>query len=270
MTVTDESETMMSTPTAPRYAAERQQVILDRARSAGRVEVALLADDLQVTAETVRRDLTALERLGFVRRVHGGALPIERLEVEPTLASRRVQAGAQKQRIAARAVAELPHEGTVLLDSGTTTQSMADQFPRDRRLTVVTNSIAIASTLHELDNIELYVLGGRVRERTGAAVGDWVGAALKDICVDVAFLGTNGFSVARGLTTPDQIEASAKRSMAKAARRTVVVTDSTKAGVDHFHRFARFKDVALLITDSELDDETADQLDEAGTDVVRT
>lgn len=114
------------------------------------------------------------------------------------------------------------------------------------------------------------MLGGRVRERTGAAVGDWVASALKDICVDVAFLGTNGFSVARGLTTPDQIEAAAKRAMAKAARRTVVVTDSTKAGVDHFHRFARFKDVALLITDSELDDETADQLDEAGTDVVRT
>ena len=114
------------------------------------------------------------------------------------------------------------------------------------------------------------LLGGRVRERTGAAVGHWLEAALADVHVDVAFLGTNGFSVSRGMTTPDQSEAMAKRAMAKAARRTVVVTDSTKAGLDHFHRFARPEDVALLITDTQLDDETAEQFDAAGTDVVRT
>ena len=262
-----------STPTVlpvHRYAPERQELILQWARAHGRVEVATLAEELAVTAETVRRDLTALERRGLLRRVHGGALPIERLEVEPTLAARRTQASTQKQRIAARAIQELPAEGTVLLDSGSTTQAIADQFPTDRRLTVVTTSVAIAATLHALDTIELYVLGGRVRERTGAAVGHWLEAALADVHVDVAFLGTNGFSVSRGMTTPDQSEAMAKKAMAKAARRTVVVTDSTKAGLDHFHRFARPEDVALLITDTQLDDETAEQFDAAGTDVVRT
>lgn len=259
-----------STPGPPMYAPERQQLILERARREGRVEVAALAEGLQVTTETVRRDLTALERLGFVRRVHGGALPIDRIEVEPTLAARRGQASAQKRRIATRAVAELPREGTVLLDSGSTTQAIADQFPRDRRLTVVTNSISIATTLHDVDSVDLYLLGGRVRGRTGAAVGEWLTRALAELCVDVAFLGTNGFSVARGLTTPDQAEAVAKRAMAAATRRTVVVTDSSKAGVDHFHRFARVEDIALIITDTELDDETAEQLDLAGTDVVRT
>lgn len=177
-----------------RYAPERQELILQWARAHGRVEVATLAEELAVTAETVRRDLTALERRGLLRRVHGGALPIERLEVEPTLAARRTQASAQKQRIARRAIQELPAEGTVLLDSGTTTEAIAEQFPTDRRLTVVTNSVAIAATLHALDTIELYVLGGRVRERTGAAVGHWLEAALADVHVDVAFLGTNGFS----------------------------------------------------------------------------
>ena len=111
---------------------------------------------------------------------------------------------------------------------------------------------------------------GRVRDRTGAAVGEWLESALVDVCVDVAFLGTNGFSVARGMTTPDQSEAMAKRAMCRAARRTIVVTDSTKAGVDHFHRFARPEEVDLLVTDTQLDDETAEQLDAAGTDVVRT
>ena len=262
-----------STPTVlpvHRYAPERQELILQWARAHGRVEVATLAEDLGITAETVRRDLTALERRGLVRRVHGGALPIERLEVEPTLAARRTQASTQKQRIAQRAVQELPAEGTVLLDSGTTTQAIAEQFPTDRRLTVVTNSVAIAATLNTLDTIELYVLGGRVRERTGAAVGQWLESALADVCVDLGFLGTNGFSVVRGMTTPDQSEAMAKRAMCRAARRTIVVTDSTKAGVDHFHRFARPEEVDLLVTDTQLDDETAEQLDAAGTDVVRT
>lgn len=253
-----------------RYAPERQELILQWARARGRVEVVTLADELGVTPETVRRDLTALERLGVLRRVHGGALPIERLEAEPILAARRAHASTQRQRIAQRALLELPAEGTVLLDSGSTTQAIAEQFPTDRRLTVVTNSVAIAATLHTLGNIELYVLGGRVRESTGAAVGHWLEAALADVHVDVAFLGTNGFSVSRGMTTPDESDAMAKRAMSQAARRTVVVTSSTKAGLDHFHRFARPEDVALLITDTHLDDETVEQFEAAGTDVVRT
>jgi DeoR family fructose operon transcriptional repressor len=251
------------------YAPERQKRILDLARSAGRVEVAGLADVLGVTAETVRRDLTALERRGFVRRVHGGALPVERLEVEPTLATRLGQASGEKLRIAQRALEELPDEGTVLLDSGTTTQAIADQFPTTRPLTVVTNSVRIAATLSEHDKVDLYLLGGRVRQRTGAAVGEWLIDALADVTVDVAFLGTNGFSVGRGMSTPDQAEAAAKRAMTLAARRAIVVSDATKAGQEHFHRFARLEEIALLVTDTNLDDETAAQLDAAGTDVVR-
>ncbi|HOA66281.1 MAG TPA: DeoR/GlpR family DNA-binding transcription regulator [Phycicoccus elongatus] len=252
------------------YAPERQQLILERARGRGRVEVAVLAEELKVTSETVRRDLTALERRGFLRRVHGGALPVERIEMEPTLASRRQHFGERKRRIAHRAVEELPTDGTILLDSGTTTQAIADHFPRDRQLTVITNSIAIAATLSEIDTVALYVLGGRVRTRTGAAVGEWLLNALDDVCIDIAFLGTNGFTVARGMTTPDQVEAGAKRAMAAAARRVVVVTDSTKAGQEHFHRFAKLEDVDLLITDTNLDDETCEQLDATGMDVVRT
>ncbi len=251
------------------YAAERQQRIVELAREAGRVDVLSLADTFGVTAETVRRDLTALEGRGAVRRVHGGALPVERLAMEPTLTDRQSKAGVQKRRIAARAIEELPDDGTILLDSGTTTFAIAQLLPIDRDLTVVTNSIAIASTLEGRPGIDLYLLGGRVRRRTGAAVGEWVDQALADVRVDVAFLGTNGFTVTRGFSTPDQVEAAAKRAMLRAARRSIIVTDSSKAGQEHFHRFARPDEIAMLITDSGLDDETAEQLDSAGTDVVR-
>ncbi len=251
------------------YAPERQQVILARARADGRVEVLALAESLGVTPETVRRDLTALERLGVLRRVHGGALPVERLEVEPSLATRRGHLTDQKRRIAARAVQELPQEGTVLLDAGTTTQAIAEVLPSDAVLTVVTNSIPAAAALQSHSGIDLYLLGGRVRRRTGAAVGSWVSLCLAEVSVDVAFLGTNGFSVSRGMTTPDQAEAGAKRAMVAAARRAIVVADSSKAGLAHFHRFASLPELAMLISDTGLDDETTEQLDVAGLDVVR-
>ena len=111
------------------YAAERQQRILTEARRAGRVEVAALADSLGVAAETVRRDLTVLERRGSLRRVHGGAIPVERLELEPTLADRSGRLADVKRRIAARVLDELPTGGTVLLDSGSTTQAVVQLLP---------------------------------------------------------------------------------------------------------------------------------------------
>ena len=212
------------------YAAERQQRIIAEARRAGRVEVTALADDLGVATETIRRDLTALERRGSLRRVHGGAIPVERLEVEPSLASRSGRLTDVKRRIAARALDQLPSGGSIILDSGTTTRAVAELLPPDLDLTVLTNSLSTASVLATHPGVSLYLLGGRVRGQTGAAVGDWTVRALTDVVVDVAFIGTNGFSVARGLTTPDQSEALVKRAMVASARTAIVLSDSSKAG----------------------------------------
>lgn len=250
------------------YAEERQQRILDEARRAGRVEVGSLADTFGVAAETVRRDLSVLERRGTLRRVHGGAIPVERLEIEPTLSTRVGRLSDVKRRIAARALQELPHEGTVLLDSGSTTQAIVELLPPDLDITVVTNSVAAAAALSTHPGVSLYVLGGRVRGRTGATVGTWLTAALDTIGVDVAFLGTNGLSAVRGLTTPDQAEATAKAAMVRSARRVVCVTDSTKYDDDHLHRFAAIDEVDLVITDKDLDQEAAAALTAAGTEVL--
>ena len=251
------------------YAPERQQQIVDIARADGRVEVNALAELLGVTPETVRRDLTTLERHGLLRRVHGGAIPVEKLGFEPRLDERQERYTAEKERIAKTAVDELPNEGVILLDAGSTTQLLAENLPRDRELTVVTNSIAVATVVAKRDNLSLYLLGGRVRGRTLAAVGEWATHALGGIHVDVAFIGTNGLSVRRGLTTPDQDEAMVKRAMVNAARRVVVLCDHTKIGTDHFAQFAPLDAVDTVITDIGLDAETAADIEAAGTTVVR-
>ncbi len=251
------------------YAAERQQWLLTRARDAGRVDVALTAEELDVTPETIRRDLSALERQGLLQRVHGGAIPTGRLSFEPGVSARDTAAAQEKDRIAKAALDEIGEASTLLLDAGTTTARLAALLPTDRSFTVATNALPIASTLASRPNITLLMLGGRVRGTTMAAVDEWALGQLGDLTADLAFLGANGYSLDRGLTTPDHAEAGVKRAILAAARRAVVVADSTKHGVDQFVRFGRLDQVDVLITDTGLDDDSAAAIEAAGPKVVR-
>jgi len=251
------------------YAPERQQEILRLARDGGRVDVVSLAEEFQVTAETIRRDLKALDRAGLVRRVHGGAIPAGRLDFEPDLAERETTAADEKDRIAKAALAELPSNGTMILDAGTTIARLAGALPLETTLTVVTHSLPIAARLADHPGIQLHLVGGRVRHRTRAAVDAWALRAYGEIRADVVFLATNGFSLDSGLTTPDLAEAAVKRAALGAARRVVLLADSAKHGQEHFARFGALADVDVLITDSGLSPEDATALKRGGTEVVR-
>ena len=261
--------------TAPRsddgvgvYAAERQAQILHTARANGRVEVLSVAAAMDVTPETVRRDLTALERLGVLRRVHGGAMPVERFGFEPNVAMREHRLGAEKDRIAKAAIDELPEHGSIILDAGTTTIRIAHMLPTDRSFTVVTHSLPVASTLAAFPNIALHFLGGAIRGVTLAAVGEWAMRNIADVRVDITFLGTNGITADRGLTTPDLTEAAIKRALAAASRRCVVVADHSKFGRTEFASVIGLDEVDSVITDSGLDTETAAEIEAAGPRMV--
>lgn len=251
------------------YAEERQQAIVQLARANGRVDVAGLAEEFGVTAETIRRDLTSLERAGVLRRVHGGAIPVERIGFEPALAARDAVLTEEKERIAKAALSEVPAEGSIILDAGTTTVRLAQALPTDRELTVLVNSPAIAVILGPRPNINVLLIGGRLRGKTLATVDDWALRPLTDLYVDVAFIGTNGLSVERGLTTPDPAEAAVKRAMIAASRRTVVLADHTKVGQDYLARFGSLSDVDLLITDTGLNDDLVADVEAEGVRVVR-
>ncbi|WP_315095641.1 DeoR/GlpR family DNA-binding transcription regulator [uncultured Cellulomonas sp.] len=251
------------------YAQERHQQILLRARSDGRVDVAQLSAELDVTPETVRRDLSALERLGLVRRVHGGAIPVERLGFEPGIADRERMLAGEKERIAKAALDELPDGGAIILDAGTTTVRLAEMLPQDRELTVVTHALPVAIVLATRPNITLHVVGGTIRGRTLAAVGTWAERALADVRVDTTFLGTNGLTVEHGLTTPDLAEAAVKRALVAAGRRTVVLADHTKVGRSDLAIVAPLSAIDTLVTDTGINAELADEIESAGPRVVR-
>jgi DeoR family fructose operon transcriptional repressor len=250
------------------YAEERQQQILTQTRAEGRVEVAALAEALQVTQETVRRDLDRLERQGLVRRVHGGAIPTGRLDFEPGLNQRDATSSPEKARMARLAVSLLPREGTVLLDAGTSTARVAAALPEDSRLTVVTNALPIASQLATRPHLTVHLVGGRIRSRTLAAVDTWALETLSRVTVDVAVVGTNGISARRGLTTPDVSEAGVKSAMVAAGRRVVVLADSSKFGNDQFAQFASLREIDIVVTDAQLDSEAREAISQEGPEVV--
>jgi len=250
------------------YAEERQRAILEQARRNGRVDVATLAAAFEITSETVRRDLTVLERGGVVRRVHGGAIPVERLGIEPGLDARDVVRAAEKDRIAAAALERIPARSAIPLNSGTTVARLANLVPADREPTVATPSLPTACALAHRPGVTLMLIGGRLRGHTMASVDSWAFNALKDTYVDIAFFGTDGFSVERGLATPDAAEAMVKRAAIASARRTVVPADHTKIGNDHFARFGDLGDVGTLITDTGVDPQAADEITRAGVKVI--
>lgn len=252
------------------YAEERQQAMAQLVMARGRIAVNELAEEFSVTTETVRRDLSALERLRVVRRVHGGAVPTGTLSVmESGLDERDVSQAKEKERIALAAKEYLPAEGgSVLIDAGSTTARLADFLPRDSRFMAFTHGVPIAARLGTIVGVDLHLLPGRVRTTTQAAVGSATVQALESLRVDVAFLGTNAISLEHGFSTPDPEEAAVKRALVNAAQRVVVLSDSTKFGRDATVSFAQIADVDVLVTDRDVSDDVRDAISGQGVEVV--
>lgn len=251
------------------FPEERRQWLVERARTAGRLDVAEVSEELNVAVETIRRDLNALEAHGLLRRVHGGAIPVERLGFEGALATRAIAMRDEKARLGKAALDLFEDAESIYLDEGSTAQGLVDLLPLDRPLTVVTNALPTAVALAARPNVNLLMLGGRVRSRTFGAVDHWATRMLDDLLIDLALLGTNGISIERGLTTPDPAVAAVKAAAVAAARRRVLLADRTKFGVDSFCRFARVRDLEAIVTDSGLDGDEVAAYEAHGIRVVR-
>jgi DeoR family fructose operon transcriptional repressor len=249
------------------YAVERRQEIATLVEQEGRTDVGGLATRFGVTRETIRRDLTELERKRVLRRVHGGAISISRFPSEPAIAEKAETMAAEKAAIAEAASAFIPEHGSVMLDAGTSTLALARVFP-ERELAVYTHSVAVALELATRRDLQLYVIGGRLRTRTLANVDDWALRQLGELRVDVAFVGTNGFSVERGLSTPDPAEAAVKHAICQAGAQTVVLADHTKLDQEAAVRFAAIDEFDVLVTDRGLDGFAHRALEEADVEVV--
>ncbi|MER6386060.1 DeoR/GlpR family DNA-binding transcription regulator [Streptomyces sp. NPDC001118] len=247
----------------------RRRRALEIARHHGSVDVAALAVELEVSPETVRRDLRMLEDNGLVRRTHGGAYPVESAGFETALAVRTTRYVPQKARIAAAAADLLSDAETVFIDEGFTPQLIAEALPHGRRLTVVTASLATAATLCTREDIQVILLGGRVRGRTAATVDQWATRMLAGFVIDLAYVGANGISREFGLTTPDPAVGHVKAQAVESSRRRVFCGIHTKFGAVSFCRFAEVRDFEAIVTDTSLARSEARRYEQLGPDVIR-
>ena len=249
----------------PLLPPERHGRILSLLTREGSVSVQQLADSLEVTRETVRRDLDQLESAGSLRRIHGGAVASGATSrTETSLQERLSRRSAQKQAIAAAAVQHLPPEdgGSVIIDAGTTTEALAD------RIAAAASPSAATPGQRDTGVLDVEILGGTIRGITGAAVGQQTVETLSRRRADVVFLGTNGVCDDFGLSTPDTAEAAVKTALIRAARKRVLLVDSSKLGETSLVRFGGLEDLDVLITDAAPQPDLAEALEAAEVDVV--
>jgi len=209
---------------------ERRREILEVLQTDGRVLVGDLSKRFKTSLITIRKDLEFLHHRGLLERTHGGALPLRTgALVDQTLQQKERQHRQEKLRIAGAAAKMIRSGQVIILDSGTTTTAIARACRHFRSLTIITNATNIAAELAGT-SVEVLLIGGVLRKNSFSLVGPLAEDALRKLNADLLFLAVDGFDVRYGLTTPNLLEARVNRAMAEAARRTVVVCDSSKFG----------------------------------------
>lgn len=243
-------------------AIDRHEKIMQLLVKNKTISVKTLCDILQASEATIRRDLTLLENENKLARTHGGASISDsiNLNYEATFNQKELMASDEKRRIARRAFETLRPHDSLVLDAGTTTLELARMIGESTLpLMVITNATTISTIISKNEQVEFYVLGGRVRLNTQSTVGALAIDILRRFNVSKAFVGVNGITVENGLTTPDLEEAEIKKAMLSIAEERIVLTDSTK-----FQKVARCQISPLsmvdkIITDTQLNNQYYDQ-----------
>jgi DeoR/GlpR family transcriptional regulator of sugar metabolism len=249
-------------------ARHRQSLILRTVRSDGSARVSDLTQQLGVSDMTIRRDLEVLARTGLIEKVHGGAvLPGAPSSHEPGFEAKSGRELPEKGMIARAAARLVTPRAAVALSAGTTTYALAQQLVDVPGLTVVTNSVRVASLFEDAKAGEPGVAGttsvvltGGLRTPSEALVGPIADLAIRSLHFDLLFLGCHGVDPDAGLTTPNLAESETNRAFVRSARRVVVVADHTKWGIVGLSSFADLDEVDTLVTDEHFPDEAREQV----------
>jgi DeoR/GlpR family transcriptional regulator of sugar metabolism len=248
-------------------AAQRHHLILQALEAEATVRVAALAELLNVSEMTVRRDIDALHAEGRLLRVHGGAARAGSFSgLEPGFARKSVQELDAKRAIAWEALQLLQPGMTLLVSAGTTTFELARMLPPEMDLTVATNSIMVANALARSGDeagretrIRTLVLGGQ-RTPSEALVGPLTTRAIRSLHADLCLMGIHGLDATAGITSPNLLEAEANTAMIAASERLTVLADSSKCGLVSLATIAPLSDITTLIIDSGIADADAEAL----------
>lgn len=237
---------------------ERHHLIIEELDANNKVLVNELSLKLNVSVDTIRRDLIILENEGLLKRTHGGAIPVRKVRVKfpRNYTVKDVEEiDSCYEEIAKEAVKFIKSEDTVYIGGTIISYTMLKYLPRDINYTVVTNSIITADELRPLENIEVYIACGKVRGR-GTMNDSLTIEFIKNMRIDKAFISGPCVSSNFGLSNSTFETATLQRNIIQSSKQVICLASNSKIGVEAFAKITDVKDIDILITDSDaLDDE---------------
>jgi DeoR family transcriptional regulator of aga operon len=248
--------------------AERRKYILDNIFQNGFVRVADLAEALSVTQTTIRKDLTYLEGQGLLYRAYGSALPTAAPVMDISLNTKRLIHLKQKQRIAARAIAMLQENDSIIMGAGSTVGVMAEIIKPKGRLNVVTPAVNIAMALGDMSGISVMQLGGILYGNSFCVIGSEAKGMLNNLHCSKLFFGVDGIDPDFGATCATIEEAELLHQMMGVVATSIVLADSSKIGFKGFGRICAMGEVDVLITDSGISDSARKAIEKTGVRVI--
>ncbi|GAB2935522.1 DeoR/GlpR family DNA-binding transcription regulator [Streptomyces mayteni] len=256
------------TDEAPLIPDQRRELLIRLLRGHSVLSVHQLTELLGVSHMTVRRDIAALERQGRAYSVPGGVRIAGQLHDEPSFVDKSTMDQPAKLAIARRA-GELLHDNTtVYLDAGTTCQAVVPELAKRRGMTVVTNDFTTANALMGDPSVQVIHTGGHVEHANRSAVGRLAALALGELALDLAFVSTSSWDLARGVTTPSAPKVEVKRAAMAAANRSVLLAGSAKYGTFGMYRVAGLGEFEAVVSDEGLSPAAREALREAGVELL--
>ncbi len=231
---------------------ERQQVIINEVRIHSRVSLSELSDKLDVSIDTVRRDVKELDRLGTLKKVHGGAVSLG--FALHNYKEQNIYLHEKKTSIAEKAISLIPNRSVILISGGTTNLEMARLLPSKLKITVFTPSLPIAMQLILHPNAEVVFIGGKLSKEAKITTGGKAIYDVSQITVDIGFIGTGYIDSQNGLTEFDWDVVQMKKAMIAASKKIVVPTISEKLNTNQCYKTCDLTAVDTLITELDPDD----------------
>ncbi len=226
----------------------RKEYIQQKINEQNSVQVSKLAVELNVSEMTIRRDLAELEKLGVLRKTHGGAVKDVSRSYEPPFSLRQHKALDEKKAIAKEALKYINEGDTIALDSGTTTVELAKELVSFTNLTIATTSLHIATIFLNHPTITLLLSGGVLRNNEGSVVGSFAQNNFKSLYFDTFFVSGGAISCDSGLTDYIIEDAAIKRLIMSHSKKTIALMISEKFGQHTFAQFASLSELDVLIS----------------------
>lgn len=250
-------------------AYERQQYLLDKLRKEACLRVSEVAGILNVSESTIRNDLNFLEDEGRIRRIHGGAVLTDHMNMGGNSFSNRYSQNIDEKRAIAREAAKRVNDGdSILLDASSTAYCLACELSEHKALRVITNGFEIAKELARNTSNNVILIGGVVNFNTSSVTGLLSEKIIEDLYVQKAFISCSGFTLERGMTELNLDEAQLKRKMIGSTQQLFAVVDSSKFGKEDLTPIAKLENIDKLYTDARISPQWKERLLKVGIDII--